>query len=213
MPDRLRFQPPWWAVALATAGCLAGVLLGNWQSGRAAEKRAAGAARPVALSGRFIAKYSVLVDNRSHRGAPGYHVVQPLRLDDGRYVLVNRGWTPAGRDRARLPEIRTPQGRVNLTGLRLPRFAQAYEPAGARPEGAVWQNVTLERFSAWSGLTLEPYVIEQHSALDDGLVRDWTPAGAGAEKNEIYALQWYSLSVLSLVLLAVLNVKLEKRRI
>ena len=36
----LRFRPPWWAVLLAAIGCAAGIALGNWQSGRAGEKRA-----------------------------------------------------------------------------------------------------------------------------------------------------------------------------
>jgi cytochrome oxidase assembly protein ShyY1 len=44
-------------------------------------------------------------------------------------------------------------------------------------------------------------VIEQHSGLDDGLVRDWSRPDAGVEKHESYALQWYSLAVLSIVLL------------
>ena len=63
-----------------------------------------------------------------------------------------------------------------------------------KPEGKVWQNVTLERFAAWSGLALEPYVVEQHSSLDDGLLRDWPRADAGVEVHESYALQWYSLA-------------------
>jgi surfeit locus 1 family protein len=211
MPESLRFRPSWWAVALAAAGCVAGVLLGNWQSGRAAEKRAAATAPPVTVQGEFDAAYGVLLDNRIHRSMPGYHVVQPLRLEDGRNVLVIRGWVPARRTRDQPPEYRTPAGRIQLSGTRLPRIPQSYEPNPAKPEGRVWQNVTLERFSAWSGLTLEPYVIEQHSALDDGLVRDWPRPEAGAEKNEMYALQWYSLAVLPIILLIALNVRIGKR--
>jgi len=71
----------------------------------------------------------------------------------------------------------------------------------------VWQNITLERFSAWSGLALEPYVIEQTSELDDGLVREWPRVDAGIEKHGSYALQWYSLAGLSIVLFLVLNFK------
>jgi surfeit locus 1 family protein len=98
-----------------------------------------------------------------------------------------------------------------VSGVRLPRIPQSYEPSPGEPVGRVWQNVTLERFSAWSGLSLEPYVVEQHSALDDGLVRDWPRPDAGAEKNEMYALQWYSLAALSLILLIALNIKIGKR--
>jgi len=210
---RLVFRPPWWGLLLAATGCAAGIALGNWQSGRAEEKRALAAAQvPMTLRGAFDARHTVLLDNRLDRGRPGYHVVQPLRLAQGTHVLVNRGWTAAGASRARLPEVRTPAGEVSVTGVRLERFARAYEPAGAAPEGRVWQNVTLERFAAWSGLALERYVFEQHSTIDDGLLRRWPPPDAGHEKNEMYALQWYSLAALSVVLFLALNLRREDRR-
>jgi surfeit locus 1 family protein len=138
--------------------------------------------------------------------------VQPLRLHDGRHVLVKRGWIAMGATRERLPELRTPAGEVALEGVRLARLAQAFAPGESRVESRVWQNVTLERFSAWSGLKLEPYILEQHSALDDGLIRDWPRPGAGMEKHESYALQWYSLAALSLILFLFLNLKIGKRK-
>jgi surfeit locus 1 family protein len=204
-------------VALAAAGCAAGIALGNWQFDRAAQKRAAGAAvEQASLRGSFEPRYTVLLDNKLYRGRPGYEVVQPLRLEGGRYVLVNRGWIAAGPSRDRLPDVRTPAGEVALTGVRRERFAQAYAPSvateAAQREGKVWQNVTRERFAAWSGLALEPYVVEQHSGADDGLVRDWPRAGAGVEVHQSYALQWYSLAVLSLILFFVLNLKIEQRK-
>jgi surfeit locus 1 family protein len=211
MPAGYAFRPRALAIALAALGCATGIALGNWQTSRATEKRALAAAQvPVTLRGVFEAKYTVLLDNKLNHGKPGYHVVQPLRLGDGRHVLVNRGWTPAGVTRAQLPEVRTPAGGVSLSGLRLDHFPQAYEPGGAAADGSVWQNVTRERFSAWSGLALEPYVIEQHSSLDDGLVRDWPRADAGVAMHESYALQWYSLAALSLVLFLVLNIRRAK---
>jgi surfeit locus 1 family protein len=204
----LRFRPPWWGVLLAAIGCAAGVALGNWQSGRAGEKRALVTALVnVTLHGALLPKYTVLLDNKVYRGRPGYHVVQPLRLSGGTHVLVNRGWAAAGASREQLPEVRTPAGEIVLTGVRLEHFARAYQPAAVNPEGKVWQNVAIEQFAAWSGLALEPWVIEQHSALDDGLVRDWPRPEPGIEKHEMYALQWYSLAALSVVLLLVLNFK------
>ena len=203
------FRPRWWRFALAAAGCGAGIALGNWQSGRADEKRAAGAAvERIAVRGEFVPKYTVYLDNKVHRGRPGYHVVQPLRLAGGAaHVLVNRGWVAAGPRREQLPGIFTPAGQVALEGVRLERFPRAYAPAGARPEGRVWQNVTREEFGAWSGLALEPFVIEQHSALEDGLARDWPPPDAGIEKHQAYALQWYSLAALCVILFVVLSLR------
>jgi len=208
MPAGYSFRPRAWALALAFAGCAAGIALGNWQTGRAAEKRALAAAQvPVILRGTLEPKYTVLLDNKLSHGRPGYHVIQPLHLSQGAYVLVNRGWIAAGASRAQLPEVRTPAGEISVGGVRLEHFARAYEPSPAKPEGRVWQNVAIEQFAAWSGLSLERYVVEQHSALDDGLLRDWPPADTGVQMHESYALQWYSLAVLSIALLVVLNLK------
>ena len=74
------------------------------------------------------------------------------------------------------------------------------------------QSVTVEEFASLSKLALEPWVFEQHSALDDGLLRDWPRPDAGIEVHQSYALQWYSLAVLSLILFLVLNLKIEKRK-
>ena len=208
----LRFRPPWWAVLVAATGCAAGILLGNWQSGRAEEKRALAKAQEMTtLRGNFDAKYTVLLDNKMRSGRPGYEVVQPLRLADGRRVLVNRGWLAAGATRAQLPAARTPEGEVTLQGVRLDHFPRALVLAGTKRAGPVWQNVTVEEFAAWSGFALESTVFEQHSALDDGLVRDWPRPDAGVQMHESYALQWYSLAAFSLVLFFALNLKIDKR--
>jgi surfeit locus 1 family protein len=210
-PGSFRFRPPWWGVLLAVAGCAAGIALGNWQSDRAAHKRAAGASQEqVALRGEFVPQFTVLLDNKVYRGRPGYQVVQPLRLAGGRHVLINRGWVAAGARREQLPDIRTPAGEISLTGVRLEHFARSYAPAGSPPGAKVWQNATIGQFAAWSGLALEPYVVEQHSALADGLVRDWPRPDLGIEMNESYALQWYSMAALAVVLLFALNIRREK---
>jgi surfeit locus 1 family protein len=71
--------------------------------------------------------------------------------------------------------------------------------------------VEVATFAAWSGLKLEPYVLEQHSPLADGLARNWPNPDAGAEKNESYALQWYSLAALSIVLFVVLSFRRARK--
>jgi cytochrome oxidase assembly protein ShyY1 len=206
------FRPRWWACALAAAACATGIALGNWQSNRAAERRAAVAnEKRLALRGEFLERYTVLLDFKVNRGRPGYHVVQPLRRGDGRHVLVNRGWVAAPSHREQLPQLRTPPGLHDIEGRVLEHFPRAYAPSGANPEGRVWQNVEVTTFAVWSGLKLEPYVLEQHSPLADGLARNWPSADAGVEKHESYALLWYSLAVLSAVLFVALSIRRERK--
>ncbi len=136
MPAGYAFRPRPWALALAAAGCAAGIALGNWQTDRAAQKRAAGATvEQVALHGEWVPQYTVLLDNKIYRGRPGYQVVQPLRIAGGKHVLVNRGWVAAPARREQLPEIRTPTGEVVLSGVRQEHFARSYVPVESQPAG------------------------------------------------------------------------------
>lgn len=188
--------------------CAAGIALGLWQAGRAEEKRAAEArAETVRVRGEFVAARTVLLDNKLRGGRPGYEVVTPLKLaGEPAHVLVNRGWIAAGPTREVLPQVRTPRGEITLSGImrgHLPRVLQAGTPS----RGPVRQNLEIDDFAAETGLALRPYVIEQHSFADDGLLRDWPAVGPGPEKNEMYALQWYSLAGLSVALLVVLSLR------
>jgi surfeit locus 1 family protein len=221
-PHRLR--PRYGALALAAIACVAFVLLGNWQSRRADEKRevalqldealrappielAAAALDPrtlvhrhVAAHGRFVAEHTIFLDNKLRRGRAGYEVVTPLKLGESAWhVLVNRGWVAAGPTREQLPQVPTPAGEQHIDGIALERIPHALQ-AGAEPAGKVRQNLDIAAFAAETGLELEPLVLEQHSETNDGLQRDWPRADLGIERNESYALQWYSFAALAIVL-------------
>jgi len=199
--SRLRFRPRWWSVVLAAAACVAFVLLGNWQSGRADEKRARAAAQRLeAVRGELAPDTLLFLDNKLHRGRPGYHVLQVLKLPAGGGLLVNRGWVAAGPMRGQLPPVATPTGPVELRGLRLEHLPRAFAPSGDAREGRVWQNATPAEVGAWAGIALQPGVLEEHEGPEDGLVRDWPRADADVAVHESYALQWYSFAVLSVAL-------------
>ena len=198
------FRPRVWALALAAAACAAGVALGNWQAGRAQEKRAAAAEleqKRVSLRGVFRPEHTVLLDNKIRDRRLGYEVVTPLRLD-GEHVLVNRGWIEAGRSRDALPAVRTPPGEVRIEGVALERFPRVL---ALESRGKVRQSLDIEEFARETGLRLQPRLIEQHSSADDGLLRDWPRPDAGAEKNAAYSFQWYSLAALAVVIALVLS--------
>jgi surfeit locus 1 family protein len=205
MPAGYSFRPRLWAFALALAACAAGIALGNWQRGRAAEKlERAERTERVALEGEFVPRYTVLLDNKTHRGRVGYEVVTPLRLrGSAAHVLVNRGWVAAGATREALPEVPTPEGQVRIEGFALEGFPKVFRLE--KGTGKLRQTLEVEAYAAETGLKLEPRVIEQHSSLPDGLARDWPPREAGAQKNQAYALQWYSLAGLAAVLFLVLS--------
>ena len=194
------FRPRLWAWALAALGCSAFVLLGNWQTRRAAEKRAAAARlESVSLAGTFLPKYTVLLDNKLRAGKAGYEVVTPLQAGGGAAVLVNRGWIEATKTRERLPEIRTPQGEVRIAGWKVDRLPHALE-VGASSTGPVRQNLDAVAYSKEINLLLQPFFILQREGPEDGLARDWPPPDSGVQMHESYALQWYSFAALAIIL-------------
>jgi surfeit locus 1 family protein len=202
MPAGYSFRPRLWALALAAAACAAGIALGNWQSRRADEKRVS--IPRVTVEGEFLPRYTIYLDNRTRRGKAGYEVVTPLRLRSSSHVLVNRGWVEVGKTRDVLPEVNTPPGEVRIDGLELKRFPRILV-LGSSTTGRLRQSLDIAAYAAGTGLKLEPRVIEQHSDTGDGLARDWPPHDAGVEKHEGYALQWYSLAALAVMLAIVLS--------
>ena len=235
LAGRYRFQPRLPTTLAAAAGLALTLSAAAWQLSRAHDKEAAHAriaalskAPPVTLSaqevaagdvagrrvsarGIFVPRHAILLDNRVHRGVAGFHVVMPLELGSGgktgsRYVLVDRGWIAGTRDRSRLPQVRTPDGPVEITGLAVVPGQRFLELSSAVEEGNVWQNLTLERYRRAVPLALQPIVIQQESALDDGLVREWPAPDLGVDKHYGYAFQWLAMAATILVFYLVTHV-------
>ncbi|MCL4800359.1 MAG: SURF1 family protein [Burkholderiales bacterium] len=230
--SRWRFRPRPATTVAAIAFCALTVSLGNWQLRRAEERegaqrqleaRAAGAAvalptdavdpaewawRRVSARGAYVDAHTILLDNRVLDGRAGFHVVTPLRLaGTDMHVLVNRGWAPQGRTRADLPRIPAPAGTHTVEGIVVTPPERVFTLGDAAPTGAVWQHLAPGRYGERTGLAVQPIVLLQTSAADDGLVRRWERPDAGADKNRAYALQWYVFAALALVLYVALNLK------
>lgn len=207
------------------------VLLGNWQGRRAEEKlelarRLDDAQRSALLSipparvdpagfeqrrvsarGRYVARATIFLDNKVLNGRAGYHVLTPLKIEGGdMHVLVDRGWIASG-DRRELPPVRTPDELQLVEGVAVVpsgRFIELAPEAGAGP---LRQNLVIAREEKRLGLVLQPLVIEQTSDAQDGLARVRQAPDSGVAMHQSYAMQWYSLALLAVVLYVVLNLK------
>ncbi|MEO8485260.1 MAG: SURF1 family protein [Betaproteobacteria bacterium] len=206
--------------AITIAAIVLFVSAGNWQRDRMRAKEAERAAfdaasavpaatlprtdewsawryRRVIASGVWRGGAQVLLDNRIHEGRAGFRVVTPLALDDGRAVLVDRGWIAAGAGTARVPSVAAPSGQAAVTGRVIlpPRYL---ELGGGAPSGPVWQNLDPARIGPALGLSLLPIVVEQDpSAPADGLVRQWSAPDTGVTMHRGYMWQWYTFAALA----------------
>ncbi|WP_068798835.1 SURF1 family cytochrome oxidase biogenesis protein [Pseudonocardia sp. HH130630-07] len=214
-------------------------LLAPWQFGREAERDAqnraiaaadAAPAEPYArfvpagsgvtaadvwhraeLTGTYEPAAETLVRLRVVDGAPAYEVLTPLRLADGRLVVVNRGSVAAG-EGASVPDFApAPPGEVTVEGrLRL----DENDPQGRAPlfEGGTRQIYAADSraLAAATGTTPVPGVVSLESGQAGVLTPiPVEPPGGGAPfSNFSYALQWLTFGVVALVAL-VIFVRLE----
>jgi surfeit locus 1 family protein len=216
-----------WLVALAALAAVALTgRLGLWQLDRAAQKTALQAAidgraqlpaltaeqlassdedataqhhRRIRLQGRWQAEHTVYLDNRQMAGRPGFFVVTPLLLADGRAVLVQRGWMPRdAMDRSRLAEVPTPATAVDVHGRIAPAPARLYEFEGGE-QGRIRQNIDIDALARQTGLQLLPLSVLQEDAPQqaaDGLRRQWPVPSTGIHTHHGYAFQWFALCAL-----------------
>lgn len=165
--------------------------------------------RLVAATGVVQRADEVLVRNRPLNGAPGTWVLSPLLLDDGRAVIVNRGWIPnvykPGDDRT---EVDAPSGPLTVTGyLRTTETAQglqANDPTDgvltslARPDlGRYGRMVDYDLLPMWlQAVSVEP---ADGTTLDEAslpVALDLPELSQGPHRS--YAFQWGVYSLIAL---------------
>ena len=166
----------------------------------------------VDIEGRYDASHQFLQDNRTHQGQPGYFVLTPFRFADHGAVLVNRGWVPAGPDRAVLPEIGAPGGERRLRGtVRLPRedlFVLGDTGYAAVGWPRVVQRVEIDAAERSLGYPLATWLVALDRDAPHGFVREWKAApGLSPDRHRGYAFQWFALATALLAIWVAVNVK------
>jgi surfeit locus 1 family protein len=150
--------------------------------------------RRVALVGHFDNAKEAYVFTTDADGTPVYHVLTPFLTDDGRVLLVDRGYVP----KEKLdPATRTPRtGETRLVGVwRVPDAPGAFTPA---PDTAhrIWYARDLHGIAAADHVRLAaPVLIEADAAPNPG---GWPKGGQTVVtfRNEhlSYAITWFGLA-------------------
>ncbi len=170
--------------------------------------------RTVTMTGEFDARHQILIDNKLHAGRAGFAVITPFTLDDGRAVLVDRGWVAVGATRAVLPAAPPPPGVITVRG-RVDIPVNAYLELGERPapSGRLWQRLDPKRFAEATGIAVLPIVVRAlEMPGNDGLVRDASLPDTGVEKHVSYMLQWYTFAAMAFGLWLWFTVRPRLRR-
>jgi cytochrome c oxidase subunit 3 len=86
------------------------------------------------------------------------------------------------------------------------------ELSKAEDGGPVWQNLTVGRYVARTGLQVQPVVVQQQNDLGNGLLRSWDRPDFGIAKHYGYAVQWFSFCGLIIFLYVFFHVKCSRSK-
>lgn len=107
--------------------------------------------RLVAPTGEYLQEPEFHLAARYFRSQLGYSIFNPFKLEDGRIVLVNRGWVPAAR-KAEDKHPPAPHGpQTLLAQLRTSHERNPFTPAN-QPERNVWFGRDVAAMCEHAGL-------------------------------------------------------------
>jgi len=219
----MKFKPRFGQSVLLLALTAGLIGLGVWQLQRATQKQQlldaiarAGdvsnlATQPtpdrytrVSLKGRFDNRHSFLLDNQTYQGRNGVNVLTPFRTDAGTLVLVNRGWLPMSADR-RLPPVPVAEGQLRVSGcLDSMEFSGHRIGPPDQPNRDQWPLLitfpSAKLFSESLGEKLFPWLIKLDASNPSGFDgRDWQPVIMTPARHRAYAVQWFGLAIVCIV--------------
>lgn len=164
--------------------------------------------RPVTMHGTFVnsGERHFLA---TWKGQSGFNVYTPLRLEDGSYIFVNRGFVPYARKDPATRQSGQLQGEVEVTGLA--RMAPAEKPSFVVPDNTPGENVffwkDLKTMAATAGLPKGADVLPFYVDANDTPNPGGLPVGGvtiiDLPNNHLqYALTWYGLAAVLVVVMA-----------
>jgi surfeit locus 1 family protein len=169
--------------------------------------------RRVFVRGYYDMEHQLLLDNRTYQGYAGYHVLTPLRLaDSGKTVLVNRGWVPVGNSRAVLPDISGTTGEVLVDATIQVPPTKLFRLGAMDEENKGWpqvvQQIEMNELEQRLGYPLQQLILLLDKDDEFGFIRDWKPVyGVTPDKHRAYAVQWFTLAAVLLMIFIGVNSK------
>lgn len=231
----LVYRPSLFGALVTLAGVALFIALGLWQLQRAEEKRtllaqaaqgrqstveatvqsanAAPRYQRVRARGRYDSQHQVLLDHMpSPQGRAGYRVLTPLHLEQGGWLLVDRGWIEPGATREQLPQVAVDEAPRSIVA-RLDRLPEPGLRLGDSADlGESWPRVLSFPTHAQLERVLKRRLAQRIALLEpgepDGFERSSQPLAHIAPGRHIaYAVQWFAFAALAVILYVVVNRK------
>jgi surfeit locus 1 family protein len=166
---------------------------------RSAAEASLMAFRPVRATGEFLNDREFFLGASNESGTTGYHVITSLRLDDGKLLLVDRGWIPGALKDPTKRAAGQLAGTVTVEGLL--RLGAAGKPNWFVPDNRCdinyWFWIDIEGMARCGGLhDVLPFTVDAGPAPNQG----GYPRG-GVTRVDLpndhlqYAITWFALAI------------------
>jgi surfeit locus 1 family protein len=217
----MKFRPTLWPTLFTVPALIMLLGLGTWQVQRLhwkealiAERTERSSSAPIALppdgadpkgydftktrvTGHFLHDKEMYLAARSLNDNVGYQVVTPFVADDGRSILIDRGWIPDDRKDPASRAAGEVQGNVAVEGLLRGSQIQSWLVPDNEPQNNVWFYVDVPAMARWAGLAApHPYYIEAGPTPNPGGLPIGGQSHIDLPNNHLqYAITWYSFAV------------------
>lgn len=170
----------------------------------------------ISLEGTFLPEL-FLLDNQHYQHQFGYDVVSPLLLADDSIVMVDRGWVSGDITRRTFPNVQTPHGRVKLLGaVYFPSKKQwVLGPSFEEKENKVTilELIDEEILKQLLQKKVYPFIIRLDKNEPFGFVREWEIVSMPPQRHFAYAIQWFAMALVILIIFVILNLKKNEKTI
>lgn len=150
--------------------------------------------RNVALQGEYLQGRLYRLVGRMQGDTPGFFILNPLRMADGRVVLVNRGYAPKDK------EI-MPSDPETVVGIVRPLREKRYFSPPNDPVKNVWFYEDISALSEASGAPLLPVVVEAIGEPRVGVYPIPNDGKISLRNDHLgYAVTWFMMAVVALIM-------------
>jgi surfeit locus 1 family protein len=150
---------------------------------------------------------------RSDVSGPGYWVFTPARLVDGSLIVVNRGFVPEGRQDPNSRAGGQVRGLTEIAGaMRWPEPRGLFAPADDPPRNLwfVRDHIAIAAAKNWGPVA--PFFVDQEAPSPPGGLPQVGKLAPNLPNNHLqYALTWYGLALVLVVIFPIWAVGREPR--
>lgn len=172
--------------------------------------------RQLQITGHFLNKHQIYLDNQIVKGQVGYRVLTPFQpIGQSDILLVDRGWIPLGKSRDEMPLVKPVLGQQTLIGtINLPanglQLSNLFNKTQNKANHQIsWplrvQHVDFENLASLLSQKLTPFILQLNPQDSNGFSIQPITFNPPPMRHMAYAIQWFAMALAVLIYYLVIN--------